>query len=257
MIQLFTQFLNLDLAIPGAPDDGRAAHMTVNTAPITQREYVEKNAANYIEYSDRFLFVQNNNSFSGVVMNRFKTVNQLKGLVTSVTPEQLVTAQPQVLQAVAPVLFKAPNIPTLADLIKLYEFLANSIPQLQQTPGGQPIVFALFTVFDPELQLIDGFSQSLAAQGVNLLDLPKMAASEDPAQKDLATAALATPLDAAYAELQKQDPTIVLPSVGGVKSRYDKMVVDHTAVSKNFGKSAEEYDSQIDLLQRVIQILAQ
>lgn len=257
LIQLYTQLLNQELGIPNAPDDGRAAYMTVNTAPITQREYVETNAANYIEYADRFLFVQSNTSFSGVVMNRFKTVNQLKNLVLGVTPGQLLAAQPQVLQALDPVLFKAPNAPTLAELLKVYEFLTAVIPQLQQSPGGQPIAYALITIFDPELQLIEMFSQTLNAQGVKLSELTKMATSEDPAQKDLATTILATPLDTAYAELQKQDPTVVMPTVDAVKVRYEKLIVDHTAVSKNYNKSAEEFDSQIDLLQRVIQVLAQ
>ena len=56
--------------------------------------------------------------------------------------------------------------------------------------------------------------------------------------------------------MKKQDPSLAMPTLNEMNRRFDAFLAGHTEEYNNFNRSAQEYDSQIDILQRVIQILS-
>jgi hypothetical protein len=255
----FTMIMAANLPIPGAPDDGRSANVRVITADATQIENVKQVAADYIEYLGVVLFVQNRNSFAGQVMGRFKTVLEQKQLMR-VTPTDLENIKTPLMTNLkaANVAFEPGKDYTMMDIVNMINTLQTLLDQVSASAPAlaQPVTFAVIRMFGPEIQLYGQLNQIVQAQGLTLEQVIAMMNSTTPEEKQFAEAVLLQPVAPLYEQMKLQDPTVTLPTFDAFNVRFDKVVSDHKVVYKNYSKNAEELDSQLDLLQRIVQLLA-
>lgn len=258
LIQGFTEIMSMNLWMPGAQDDGRRGYVNVSVGDPSQIENIKSIADDYFEYLDRVLYVRDRNSFAGQVMGRFKQLNQQKELM-AVQPKVIADFKGQILKGLndSGLLFVPPKKHTTKDFINLVIGLDNLMQQLSQSPEGRPVLFILSKIFTPEISLFNGLMQYLQSQGLTLEQLMKNAESTNAEEKAVADQILALPIEPNYVDLNKQDPSIFMPSSGEMEKRYNKLLADHTASFNNYTSNLEELDSQIDLLQRVVQILSQ
>lgn len=257
LMQAFTGLMADNLWIPGSPDDGRRGYVNVSVGPTNQREGILKEAADFIEYIDVILYVQSRDSFAGQVMGRFKFLRNQKSRM-QIKPDDIAKTKLSVMTELtkAGVLFQPLKNHTVLDLLNFY-FAANSmLEKLFSDSNTIATGYSLMNIAQPEFSLFEGFMQNLQAQGLTLEQLMSMYESKDANEKAMADKILLAPIGPIYEQYKQQDPTLAQPTLLEMNKRFDAFLKMHTEEYNNFTRSALEYDSQIDLLQRIIQILS-
>jgi hypothetical protein len=257
LVQLFTLFMSENLWMPGTQDDGRRSYVNVSVGDPSQIDDIRRIAADYYEYLDRVLYVRDRNTFAGQVMGRFKFLNTQKQRL-QFSPEQISGAQLQALSVLnsSNALFPPLKNGTVLDVVNLVLAIEPKFQELFSKEETQPVGFILSNLLQTEFMIMGQLQQVLQASGVTLEQILTMQKSQNPEEKAMAEALLSQPVAPIYAQLQSQIPGIAQPTYPEMNRRFTQFFEMHTKEYKNFDRSAEEYDSQIDVLQRVIQILS-
>jgi hypothetical protein len=257
LIQTFTDIMALNLQMPGAQDDGRRSYVNVGVGDPSQIENIKQIADDYYEYLNRVLYVRDRNTFAGQVMGRFKFLNTQKQRL-QFTPEQISGAQLQALSLLqsSNALFPPLKNGTVLDVINLVLAMEPKWNELFSKEETLPVGFILSNLLQTEFMIMGQIQQTLQANGLTLEDVLNMQKSQNPEEKAKADKLLSQPVAPLYAQLQQQIPGIAQPTYPEINRRFVQFLNMHTNEYKNFARSAEEYDSQIDVLQRVIQILS-
>lgn len=257
LVQAYTGIMAENLGMPGIPDDGRLGNVSVTIGDPSQIQQIQQIAQESVRYLNRIYYVENVNTFAGQILRRFKYLRNQKDRM-AVSPEAIGAAR---LQAITELnktgaLFVPLKVNTLLDMINLVMAIDGRINELMSSQDTAAVGFALLSLMDTEYSLLNQFVQQMQAQEITLEQLMTMKDSTNPQEKAAAEGILLQPIAPVYAQLKQQDPNIAMPTLNEINRRYDVFLAKHTDEYTNFTRSAQEYDSQIDILQRVIQILS-
>ena len=257
LVQAYTGIMAENLWMPGVPDDGRVGNVSVVIGDPSQIQQIQQIAQESVRYLNRIYYVENVNTFAGQVLRRFKYLRNQKDRM-EVSPQAIGAAR---LQAITELnrtgaLFVPLKVNTLLDMINLVMAIDGRINELTNSEDTAAVGFALSSLMDPEYSLLNQFVQQMQAQEITLEQLMTMKDSTNPQEKATAEGILLQPIAPVYSQLKQQDPNIAMPTLNEMNRRYDAFQAKHTEEYTNFARSAQEYDSQIDILQRVIQILS-
>jgi hypothetical protein len=257
LVQAYTGIMAENLWMPGVPDDGRLGNVSVVVGDPSQIQQIQQIAQESVRYLNRIYYVENVNTFAGQILRRFKYLRSQKDRM-EVSPQAIGAARLQAINELnrTGALFVPLKVNTLLDMINLVMAIDGRINELMSSPETAAVGFALISILDPEYSLLNQFIQQMQAQEITLEQLMTMKDSTNPQEKAAAEGILLQPIAPVYAQLKQQDPNIAMPTLNEMNRRYDAFLAKHTEEHTNFARSAQEYDSQIDILQRVIQILS-
>ncbi len=257
LVQGFTGVMSYSLGMPGIPDDGRLGNVSVAVGDPSQINQIREIAQEFVRYLNQIFYVENVNTFAGQILKRFKFLSNQKSRM-DVSPQAATAARLKVMMELnaTNTLFKPLTKHTLLDMINLVMAADARVGELMNAAETRPVGFALSSILATEFSLLDMFAQQLQAQGTTLEDLMTKYASTDPAEKAQAEGILMQDIAPIYTQMKQQNPDIAMPTLREMNRRFDVFLIAHTEEHTNFARSAQEYDSQIDILQRVIQILS-
>lgn len=257
LVQAFTGVMAENLWMPGVPDDGRLGNVSVTIGDPSQIQQIQQIAQESVRYLNRIYYVENVNTFAGQILRRFKFLSNQKSRM-QVSPESISAGRLQAMTVLnqSGALFVPLKVHTLLDMLNLLFAMDAKISEFMSSSETRPVGFALLSIMNTEYALLSQFEQQLQAQGLTLEQLMTMKDSENAEEKAAANQMLSQPIAPVYDQLKQQDPDVRMPTYAEMNRRFDVFLARHTEEYNNFNRSALEYDSQIDILQRVIQILS-